>query len=112
MKAGTLRERFAFDKRAESSDGAGNTVADFAWQFTRSASRDFLRGGETVMASRLEGRQPVIIAVRADSATRLVTADWRCRDMNSGEAFNIRSVQPSSDRSMIEFLCEKGVAHG
>lgn len=112
MQAGKLSESFAFDKRISEDDGAGNTVSQWQEQFTTAANCAIMRGGETVMAARLQGRQPVIVTVRRFSFSILVTADWRCRDRRTGRVYNIRSVQPSQKRDHIEFLCEAGVAHG
>jgi head-tail adaptor len=112
MKAGKRSHRFAFDKRKTESDGAGNTIGAWEQQFVTWASRLDLRGGENVMAARLEGRKPVVIGVLRETRTVAVTTDWRCRDARTGETFNIRSIQPGEKRDMIEFLCEAGVAHG
>lgn len=112
MTAGELHNRFAFDARVEQQDGRGNTVASWLERFQCRAGVLNMRGGETVMAARLEGRRPVVVTVRNFPATRQVTTDWRCRDVRTGEAFNVRAVQPSQDRAYIEFLCESGVANG
>lgn len=112
MKAGSLYHLFAFDARDAVSDGAGNTQGAFVEQFQCNAGRLVLRGGETVMAARLEGRQPVILSVRAETRTNRITSDWRARDVRTGEVFNIRSIQPSEKRDAIELLCEAGVADG
>ena len=112
MKAGKLYHSFAFEKRVEVSDGRGNTIGDWLEQFRCRAGRDIMRGGETVMAARLEGRQAVIVTVRASSRTRMVNSDWRARDARTGETYNIRTVQPSERRDHIEFFCEAGVANG
>lgn len=110
--AGQLRERVTFARRpSPSSDEYGNPVtADFADQFTVAARVRYLVGGEAVQASRLEGRQPIVVSVRSSSLTRPVTADWRARNTRTGEIWNIRSVTPSENRAWIDFLCEAGVA--
>ncbi len=108
--AGELRERVAFDARIETDDGYGNKRGGFVERFRCSASFTPLRGGETVIASRLEGRQPVVVRIRASSATRLITADWRMRDRRTGVAYAVRSVIETSDRKWVDLTVESGTA--
>lgn len=114
--AGHLTERMTFQKRADLSsasppgDGYGNVEGGWTDQFTIAARRVYLRGGEDVLASRLEGRQPVILTVRRSSDTETITTDWRATDARSGTIYNIRSVQLTEDRAWIDMLCESGVA--
>lgn len=110
LGAGDLYYRVAFDKRAEVDDGYGNTVSDWQEQFQCRAAYRHLRGGESVMAGRLQGKHTQVIIVRASSQTRQVTTDWRVRDVRTGEAFNIRDVTHETDRMWISFLVERGVA--
>jgi head-tail adaptor len=112
MKAGSLYHAFAFEKRTESSDGMGNTVSAWSTEFECRAGRMILKGGESIMAARLEGRQPVVLTVRNESRTRQIDTDWRARDLRTNAIYNVRSVQPSEKRDGIELLCEAGVAHG
>ncbi|BCH32634.1 hypothetical protein MesoLjLc_45640 [Mesorhizobium sp. L-8-10] len=107
---GDLFYRVAFDRRTEVDDGLGNTLADWVEQFQCRAAYRHLRGGESVVASRLQGKHVQIIAVRASSQTRQVSTDWRVRDARTGEVFNIRDVTVETDRAFISFLCERGVA--
>lgn len=115
--SGQLRHRLAFDCRPAIDDGAGNTEGDFEQQFVVSAEVVARFGGETVMASRLSGRQPFTITVRQSSDTRRVTTDWRARDVRSNPdaskhtVYNIRSItDPDDRRAWLELLCETGVA--
>lgn len=110
LGAGDLYYGVAFDKRAEVDDGYGNTVSDWQEQFQCRAAYRHLRGGESVMAGRLQGKHTQVIIVRASSQTRQITTDWRVRDTRSGEAFNIRDVTHETNRQWISLLCEKGVA--
>lgn len=123
MKAGDLTYRVAFDAPLELPDGSGGV--ETAWDLdgavvTRAHFR-FLRGGETVQAARLSGRQPVVVTVRNSAAARTITAAWRMRDLNdgllasgdvwTGTVFNVRSGPvPSDDRRWLEFTVESGVA--
>ncbi|MDR6757835.1 SPP1 family predicted phage head-tail adaptor [Mycoplana sp. BE70] len=109
MDAGDLHYRVAFDRRSEVDDGHGNTRGDWHEQFQCRAAYRHLRGGESVLAGRLEGRHPQIITVRASSQTRQVTTDWRVRDVRTGDEFNIRDVTHETDRQWISLLVERGV---
>lgn len=112
MKAGQLKERFAFDKRNDVADGYGNTVAGWIEQYQCATRRQMLRGGESVIAARMQGVRPMLLTVRSCVAAREITTDWRARDVRTGETFNVRTVSPSEDRSYIDILCESGVSHG
>lgn len=100
----------AFDAPVSSADGFGGTEAGWAEQFNCRAAMRFLRGGETVQAARLTGRQPVVVTIWTSQAARNVTTDWRMRDTRSDVVYNIRSIIPSGDRSTLELTCESGVA--
>lgn len=111
MEIGDFRDRVTFAQVEEVSDDYGNTQGNFVDQFSVAADISYVRGGEGVIASRLEGRQPVIITVRSSSQTALVKTDWRVTDeRDMSRIFNVRSVQPSSKGDFTEFLCEVGVA--
>lgn len=111
MKTSELSYRAAFERRTEANDGYGNTQDVWAASFTRWCGITYLKGGETVMGARLEGRQPVILTVRADSETRIITPDMRA--IINGQAYNIReSPRPTKDRAYLEMAAESGVASG
>lgn len=77
-------------------------------QLTRRAEYIHLRGGETVIAARMQGIHTQAIRVRSDSATRLVNTDWRIVDLRTSEEFNIRDITISDDRQWLDFLCQRG----
>lgn len=110
LGAGDLYYRVAFDKPVEQSDGQGGTINGWEEHFQCLAHYRFLRGGETVQAARLEGRQPLIITVRSSSETRQVQTQWRIRDARSGTVFQVKAVNPTEDRRFLEILAESGVA--
>ncbi|UXS00831.1 head-tail adaptor protein [Agrobacterium tumefaciens] len=110
--AGDLFHRVAFDKREEIDRGDGVSVGQWIEQFQVRAGFAHLRGGESVMADRLQGQHTQVIFVRSSSETRQVSTDWRARDVRSGVEFNIRDVTPTSDRLWLDFLCQSGVASG
>ncbi len=110
MTAGPLRERVIFEAQGSASDGAGGTTTAWADQFERWAEYIHLKNGESVMAGRLTGKHSQVVKVRAETATRAVTTDWRLRDKRSGQVFNIRDITLTKDRAFFEMLCESGVA--
>jgi SPP1 family predicted phage head-tail adaptor len=112
--AGDLVERVAFDMRAETNDADddGNYVGDWVEQFQCAAGFIHLRGGESVLASRMQGQHVQVIFVRAWSQSKAVTAEWRVRNVRTGIAYNIRDITPSLDRAWIDFLCQSGGADG
>lgn len=110
--AGDLGERVAFDKRGSGSDGGGGVVTGWQEQFQRRAAYVHRNGGEAVMADRLQGKQTLVIRVRADSQTRTVSTDWRARDARLGTAYNIIDVTPTVDRKWVDVLAQTGSAAG
>lgn len=121
--SGHLFESVAFDERALQSDGHGNQQEDFVEAFKCRAGFVYLRGTESVIAARLEGRQPIVVRVRASSDTRQIDTDWRMRDLRNGSwagdsgseywdgpVYAVRSVIPTEDRQFIDVTVEKGVA--
>lgn len=110
--AGQLYYRLAFDRREEVDDGFGNAVGGWVEQFQRRARFVHMRGSETVLAARLESRNPMLAEVRKDSQTRQIDTDWQARDVRRDVAFNIRDIREDNNRSMIELFLESGVATG
>lgn len=119
--ASDLFQIVAFDEREEIDRGDGVTVGKWIEKFQIRAGFVHLRGGESVMADRLQGQHTQIIFVRATPKTYQVSTDWRVRDVRSGEfvgddwkgvEFNIRDITPSDDRQWLDFLCQSGVASG
>ena len=110
--AGQLREKFAFDKRAEIDDGAGNTTGDWQEQFNCAARRESLKGGEAVMAARLERRQPYLVTIRYSTSAGLVTPDWRCRDARTSAHYAITSVVVRPRQDYIDLIVIEGPADG
>lgn len=115
MQAGELDRRVQFQRRAEKDDGHGNPVSgDWETQFERWAKIKFMRGSESVLAARLEARQPAILTIRNSAEARQVTADWRIVELvegRNGPVFNIReNPTRTDDRAWLEMLVETGVA--
>ncbi|MCZ7451038.1 phage head closure protein [Agrobacterium rhizogenes] len=110
--AGDLFHCVAFDVREEVDRGDGVTVGNWVEKFQVRAGFTPLRGGEAVLAGRLQGQQNQIVYVRASRKTLEVNADWRVRDVRSGVSYNIREITRTRDRLWLDFLCQSGVADG
>lgn len=112
MPAGRLRDRVRFESRSVGNDGAGNTnVGDWAKRFVRSAEIVPLKGGEDVIAARLQGTQPALIRVRFDPETSAVTPDWRAVDERTGVVYAIHTAADMERRrTWWTMMCEAGVA--
>lgn len=110
MRAGLMRERFEFQERELVSDGAGNEQGEWRARYECAARRRPLIGGETVLASRLEGRSTARLTIRDNRQSRRITTDWRARDIHSEELWAIRSIVPSEKPGELDILVEKGVA--
>lgn len=103
-----LTFRVLLQRRGEDANGdllgPFATVAsdddDCGW----SAQITNLRGGEAVMAQRLQGSQPVIIGVRASSVTRQIDNAWRAIDARSRQIYDITNATLSEDRVWIDIL--------
>lgn len=78
--------------------------------FTTRAHIRYLRGGETVQAARLTGKQPVVVTVRRNSQTIALTTDAKMTDARTGTEYQIRGIVPTDDRQFMEITAESGVA--
>lgn len=105
-----LRERIRFDQRALDA----NRVRGGAWEpgFTVWAETTWLRGGEGVVAQRLEGRQPVAFTVRDSLQARTIGAGFRAVDERTERTFNVTAASPSKTRGFIDVLAVDGGADG
>jgi SPP1 family predicted phage head-tail adaptor len=110
MQAGQMDRRVVLERPTSAPDGMGGT--ENGWQASAAVWAHFryLRGGETVLAGRLEGRLTMVATILASSYSRAVTPAWRLRDAREGTIWNVRAVIPSDDRAFIELTCESGVA--
>lgn len=110
----SLLERVAFDEIDGEGDEFGGGSPDPVERFRTRAAFLFLRGGEQILAGRLAGTQAIVVTVRAMSSTSMLssknTTKWQMRDLSTGIAYNVRSVQPNRDRprQFLDILCESG----
>lgn len=112
MTAGQLRYAIRFERRKDAPDGYGNTISTWQGEYECRADMTWLRGGENVLAARLQGVRTMALMIRDCVAARAITSDFRAVDKRTGDIFNIRSVSPNENRAYIDVLCETGVAHG
>lgn len=111
ITASDLRDRVSLEKQEEVDDGYGGVTDQWVVQFERDACILLSKGGETVIASRLQSIQPALIIVRFDAETATITADWRLIETRSGTMYNIRTSADMERRGrFITMLCESGVA--
>lgn len=115
MSAPDLRARVTFAKRVDQIDAYGVTTGAWQNQFTVRARIWPRLGGETVIASRLQGTQPVTITVRQSSQTSLVGTDWKAINERTGVQYAVRSIVDPDERNAdhdryLDLLCETGVA--
>lgn len=115
MLAGRMTQKIAFEMREEVNPDhphdEGNTRAEWIEQGCTAAELIPLRGGETVLAGRLQGTQTVILRLRSTSLTRRISSGWRARDIKAGTIYNIREITPDPvSRASIDILCQAGVA--
>lgn len=113
LGAGDFRSTVRLEKRAASTDQFDNeTTGDWEAQFTRRAYIGPMKGGETVIAQRLEGRQPAVIVLRHDAETKTITNDWRAieiRHDGSEVTYAIHDVRDMENRRKhVTLLCAAG----
>lgn len=110
MTAGQLTKRVTLLEPVEGLDEDRQPVLSYEDRGTVRCNVRWLRGGESVMAARLQSRSPAIITVRASSLTRQVTSEWRA--VIDGRTFEAKEHPRETDnRAFLEFLVE-GTANG
>lgn len=110
--AGPLRDVLIAQRREEVDDGYGNTQGQWVEQCRFNASVEARRGGEAVIAGRLQGTVTYIVTARYSAASAAVQPDWRLVDARSGAIYNIRTWVPRPKRDRIDGDVEIGVADG
>jgi head-tail adaptor len=109
---GQLRERVAFQVREFVDDEMGNPQSGEFTDVYECAARIVPKlGGETVLASRLTGTQPMLITVRKCRALDDLGTDWRLRDVRTGVVYDIKSISnPDEQKKYLEMLAVSGGA--
>lgn len=108
--AGKMRDRIRFDQRALDA----NQVRQGPWEegFTVWAETTWLRGGEGVVAQRLEGKQPVAFSIRDSAQARTITTGFRAVDSRTQQVFDVTAASPSREPGFIDVLAVSGGAAG
>lgn len=104
---GALRDRVALDRPVLDADGVREGWTEAALLPARIL---YLKGGETVQAARLAGRQPAVVTVRAAGAPAGLSPEWRLRDPRRGVVYQLRAVVPAPDPAWLELTVESGTA--
>ncbi|MGU3577092.1 head-tail adaptor protein [Brucellaceae bacterium C25G] len=107
--SGQLIDKITFSTIREVPDG-NHGFDEVATDFTVRANIRYLRGGETVQAARLTGKQPVVVTVRRSSQTAALITNDKMRDARTGTEYQIRAIVPTEDRQFMEITAESGVA--
>lgn len=106
MTAGQLTKRVTLLEPVKGLDEDRQPVIRYEDAGTVWCNVRWLRGGESVMQSRLASKSPAILTVRSSSVTRRVTSEWRV--VIDGKRFEVREdPRESDDRAFLEFLAER-----
>jgi head-tail adaptor len=102
LGAGDFRNRVRFDKHGEQIDDGSGNFLESGWdeQFTRWAALMPMRGGEGLIADRLEGLGPAVLVVRLDSETRTITPEWRAVDLRPDGTEHVYAIKDARDMEM------------
>ncbi|MGQ2971833.1 head-tail adaptor protein [Brevundimonas mediterranea] len=103
---GKMRGKVRFDRLEETRDEYNSPVGVWVTFATVAARVRYMRGGESVLAQRLTGVQPVVVTVRSTASTRDIKLSDRAIDTRTGDALNIESLAPDERGAFIEILCE------
>lgn len=115
-RTGDLNHRITFQQPALVPDGFGGQQDGWEDVFAYPARMMPLKGGEGVMAGRLQGTQPYVCTIRSSTDSRQVTPAWRAYDTRRGldgqgnpvRSYNITAVTETEDRAWIEVLVAAG----
>lgn len=105
-----LYEKIRLESPAPTSDGYGGPVRGWNEEFTVRAEFIYQRAGEIVEQGRLVGQNMIVIRIRRSGQTHEIKPDWRAINTRTGEAMNIRSIIPTSDRRYLDVTAQTGVA--
>ena len=110
--AGPMREVLIAQRREDVEDQYGNTQGQWVEQARFNASVEARRGGEAVIAGRLQGTVAYMVRTRYSAYAAAVSPDWRLVDARSGAIYAIRTWVPRPKRDYIDGDVEIGVADG
>lgn len=105
MDASALSSRVTFQSPIHWRDADGQQQHGWRPEFREWVKVHYLRGGESVMASRMQSRNPAILTVRASRQAERITSEWRA--LVNGKAFEVKEdPRPTPDRAFYEMLAE------
>lgn len=109
--SGDLREKFIIRRATLTDDGYGGQTETWTDYLTCAASITFSRGGETVIAARLQAQQPAILRIRTSAAARDIKPTDKAVNARTGEVWNIREYprEARDNRGYLEMLVQSGV---
>jgi head-tail adaptor len=104
-----------FDQRGP--DANGDPLGDWLPGFEVWAKVEYLRGSESAIANRIEGRQPVTMVIHDQPDAQDVRTGWRAviiegRGVRAGDAVNINSVAPAQEIGFLNLIGIVGGATG
>lgn len=106
MQGGDLDRRVQFLRpKAEARSATGGSVDGYEPAFKLWAKVHYLRGGEAVFASRMQGRRPAVLTLRASSNTGQIGGRWVVEfdDLQ----FEVRELpKPIAKSGFVEMLVE------
>jgi SPP1 family predicted phage head-tail adaptor len=107
MKTGQLTKRATLLEPFQERDSDGQLVQGETGRGTVWANMRPLRGGESVMQSRMLSRSPAIVTVRKSPMTTPITSEWSV--IVDGRDYKVREdPRETDDRAFLEFLVEAG----
>lgn len=102
-----LTKRATFQRPIEARDEDGNPIQAYPDAFKAWVNLKPLRGGESVMASRMDARAPAIVTFRTSTQAREVTSEWRV--VIDGRIYDAKEdPRETQDRAFLEMLIEGG----
>lgn len=107
MQAGERKARVTFSKRVGDQDEFGQTEHEWVVQFSRWASIAHRRGGEGVLAARLEGKALALVTVPADTETKLITSNWKFTV--GGVNWFVKEPPAPDGRGHLQFHAQTGI---
>lgn len=108
--AGDLREVIELQQNEEIDDGYGNVYGGWTTKITAPARIRILKGSETIIASRLAGKQTAVITARWQPDIEPVTPAWRAKDARTGKIYDIKAVTPDERKAWVDLLTEATVS--
>ncbi|KZK76486.1 Phage head-tail joining protein [Pseudovibrio sp. W64] len=109
MRAGRLKDRVTFRRKASVSNGSGGLITSWNLLFKTVGELQMSKGKEVIAGGRIEASAMGVLSIRYTA----VSADLSEADIAviDGKTFNIRSIHdPERRKRRLELLLERGVA--